>query len=265
MNLPIPQTPSISVEVRDLRKCFHAQAVLKGVNLKIAPGEIFAIMGPSGSGKSVLLKHIIGLMEPDSGEILIQGESIDSADIRDKYRMAMVFQSAALLTSLNVAENVGIYLAEHRLCPPAEIARIVTAQLEAVGLKGVEDRMPNELSGGMQKRVAIARALAIDPQLILFDEPTSELDPVMAIVVGEEILKLKNRTQATSIVVTHDRELAFGIADRMAVIAGGEILFVGAPDEIKRHTDPRIHDFVYAHRPAVPSSSKRTDSNPSIL
>jgi phospholipid/cholesterol/gamma-HCH transport system ATP-binding protein len=251
--------------VCDLHKSFYAQEVLKGINLKIAPGEIFAIMGPSGSGKSVLLKHIIGLLQPDSGDVLIQGDSIASPGIRDKYRMAMVFQSAALLTSLNVAENVGIYLAEHRLCPPAEIARIVTAQLEAVGLKGVEDRMPNELSGGMQKRVAIARALIIDPQLILFDEPTSELDPLMAVLVGGEILKLKSLTQATSIVVTHDRDLAFGIADRVAMIIAGEILFVGTPDEFQRHPDPRIHNFVDAHLPAPRSSSKSTDSNTSNL
>ncbi len=170
MNPPAQATPNVSVEVRDLRKSFHGQEVLKGINLKIAPGEIFVIMGPSGSGKSVLLKHIIGLVGPDHGDILIQDESIASPGIRDKYRMAMVFQSAALLTSLNVGENVGIYLSEHRLYPPEEIARIVAAKLEVVGLKGEEDRMPNELSGGMQKRVAIARALVIEPQLILFDE-----------------------------------------------------------------------------------------------
>jgi phospholipid/cholesterol/gamma-HCH transport system ATP-binding protein len=214
-------------------------------------------MGPSGSGKSVLLKHIIGLLEPDSGDVFIQGESITTPGIRDRFRMAMVFQSGALLTSLNVAENVGIYLSEHRMCPPAEIARIVSAHLEAVGLKGVEEQMPNELSGGMQKRVALARALVIDPQLILFDEPTSELDPLMAAVVGGEILKLKGLTQATSIVVTHDRELAFGIADRMAMMAGGEILFVGAPEEFKSHPDQRIHDFVYAQLPSFHVPSKR--------
>ena len=184
MNAPNQTTPNVSVEVRDLRKSFHGQAVLKGINLKVAPGQIFVIMGPSGSGKSILLKHLIGLVRPDSGEILIQGESIASPDIRDKYRMAMVFQSAALLTSLTVAENVGIYLSEHELYPPEEIARIVSAKLEVVGLKGEEARLPNELSGGMQKRVAIARALVIDPQLILLDEPTSELDPLMAVVVS---------------------------------------------------------------------------------
>jgi len=265
MNPPASPSPNVSVEVRALRKSFHAQEVLKGINLSITPGEIFVIMGPSGSGKSVLLKHIIGLLHPDSGEILIQGESTYSPDIRDKFRMAMVFQSAALLTSLSVGENVGIYLSEHRLHPPEEIARIVAAKLEVVGLKGVEDRMPNDLSGGMQKRVAIARALVIDPQLILFDEPTSELDPLMAVVVGEEILKLKTVTQATSIVVTHDRSLAFGIADRVAMIAEGEILFVGAPEELKRDSNPRIHDFIYAELPAAHSAANRAGPNPSKL
>ncbi len=262
MNTPNQATPNVSVEVRALRKSFRGQEVLKGINLKIAPGQIFVIMGPSGSGKSILLKHLIGLAQPDSGEILIQGESIASPDIRDKYRMAMVFQSAALLTSLTVAENVGIYLSEHQLQPPEEIARTVAAKLEVVGLKGEEDRMPNELSGGMQKRVAIARALVVEPQLILLDEPTSELDPLMAVVVGQEILKLKSLTQATSIVVTHDRGLAFGIADRMAMIWEGEILFVGAPEEFKDHSDPRIREFIGAEIPVSHSATKRADPIP---
>jgi phospholipid/cholesterol/gamma-HCH transport system ATP-binding protein len=259
MNPPASSVPNVSVEVRDLHKSFHGQEVLKGVNLKIAPGEIFAIMGPSGSGKTVLLKQIIGLVKPDSGEILIQGESICTPDIRDKFRMAMVFQSAALLTSLNVGENVGIYLSEHRVCPAKEIARIVAEKLEAVGLKGLEERMPNELSGGMQKRVAFARALIVDPQLILFDEPTSELDPLMAVAIGEEILKLKSRTQATSIVVTHDRDLTFGIADRVAMMIDGEILFVGTPDELRRHPDARIQRFIHAELPPSKSSSKHSE------
>jgi phospholipid/cholesterol/gamma-HCH transport system ATP-binding protein len=207
-------------------------------------------MGPSGSGKSILLKHLIGLIRPDSGEILIQGESIASPGIRDKYRMAMVFQSAALLTSLNVAENVGIYLSEHQSYPPEEIARIVAAKLEVVGLNGEEERMPNELSGGMQKRVAIARALVVDPQLILLDEPTSELDPLMAVVVGKEILKLKSITQATSIVVTHDRGLAFGVADRMAMMAGkARFCSWARRRNSSASPDPRIHEFIDAELP----------------
>ena len=151
-------------------------------------------MGPSGSGKSVLLKQIIGLDLPDEGEILINGESVQSPEVMDKYRMAMVFQSGALLNSLTVGENVGLYLTEHRLKTPEEIARIVAENLDIVGLKGTEDKMPSELSGGMKKRVAIARALIVEPQLILYDEPTSELDPVSAMVIGEEILKLNERT-----------------------------------------------------------------------
>jgi phospholipid/cholesterol/gamma-HCH transport system ATP-binding protein len=253
----MPAIPNISVEVRDLRKSFHGEEVLKGINCKIDAGGIFVIMGPSGSGKSVLLKHIIGLLRPDSGEILIQGQSIDSPHIRDNFRMAMVFQSAALLTSLTVAQNVGIYLSEHRLAPAEEIARIVAEKLEAVGLQGLEDRMPNELSGGMQKRVAIARALVGDPQLILFDEPTGELDPLMAVAIGEEILKLKSRTQATSIVVTHDRNLAFGIADRMAMIRAGQILFIGAPEELQRNPDPVIQEFLHAELPPLNHNPKR--------
>ncbi|HEX4120692.1 MAG TPA: ATP-binding cassette domain-containing protein [Verrucomicrobiae bacterium] len=237
---------SVKVEVRDLRKCFGLLQVLKGVSFTVNPGELFVVMGPSGGGKSVLLKHIIGLITPDSGEILIEGESILSSDVRTKFRMAMVFQSAALLTSLSVGENVGLYLTEHQLKPPAEIATIVSQKLDVVGLKGIEKRSPGELSGGMQKRVAIARALVVEPQLVLFDEPTSELDPLMAVAVGEEILKLNNRTHATTIVVTHDREFAFAVADRIAVIDEGRILFIGTPGEVKSNADPRIQKFIRA-------------------
>lgn len=237
---------SVSVQVRNLRKSLGGQPVLKGLTFEVNRGEIFVIMGPSGSGKSVLLKHIIGLETPDEGEILIEGESIASPDVMDKYRMAIVFQSGALLNSLTVGENVGLYLSEHRLKPQAEIRKIVTEKLEQVGLKGVENRMPNELSGGMKKRVAIARALVIEPQLILYDEPTSELDPLISVTIAEEIVTLRERTQATSIVVSHDRDLAFSVADRVAMINAGEILFIGTPDEIKRHQDPLIQKFIHA-------------------
>jgi len=236
----------VGVEVRGLRKGFNGQEVLKGLNFKVQPGEIFVIMGPSGSGKSVLLKQIIGLDLPDEGEILINGESIQSPDVMEKYRMAMVFQSGALLNSLTVAENVGLYLAEHRLKPPEEIEHIVSRNLEIVGLKGTEEKMPSELSGGMKKRVAIARALIVEPQLILYDEPTSELDPMSAAVIGEEILKLNKRTQVTSIVVSHDRELAFGVADRIAVIIDGNIVAVGTPDEVKNNRAETVQKFLHA-------------------
>jgi phospholipid/cholesterol/gamma-HCH transport system ATP-binding protein len=236
----------VSVEVRGLRKGFKDQEVLKGLDFKVNPGEIFVIMGPSGSGKSVLLKQIIGLEMPDAGEIFVNGESIQSPEVMEKYRMAMVFQSGALLNSLTVGENVGLYLAEHRLKPPEEIARIVSENLDIVGLKGTEDKMPSELSGGMKKRVAIARALVIDPQLILYDEPTSELDPISAVVIGEEILKMNERIHVTSIVVSHDRELAFGVADRIAVINEGVIIAIGTPDEIKQKSDPVLQKFLHA-------------------
>lgn len=255
MSLPPSNSENVSVEVRDLHKTFNRQEVLKGISFDVKPGEIFVIMGPSGSGKTVLLKHLIGLEKPDSGEILIQGQPIQSPETRDRVRMAMVFQSGALLNSLTVGENVGLYLTEHQLKPPNEIARIVSEQLEVVGLKGTEDRMPSELSGGMQKRVAIARALVVQPQLVLYDEPTAELDPVMSATVAAEILKLKSRIHATSVVVTHDRNLAFGIADRIAVITEGRIAMIGTVEEIQNSTDPRVKSFVHA---AIPHPNSQT-------
>jgi len=246
MNAPSSNHSGVSVEVRRLCKSFHGQQVLRGLDFKVEPGEIFVIMGPSGSGKSVLLRHIIGLEPPDDGEILIEGESIHEPEVMDRYRLAMVFQSGALLNSLTVGENVGLYLTEHRLKSPEEVARIVSEKLDGVGLRGTEDKMPSELSGGMKKRAAIARALVIEPQLILYDEPTSELDPLSAIVIAEEIIKLKRRIHVTSLVVSHDRDLAFGVADRIAVIHEGQILAIGKPDEVKRNQNPVIKNFLNA-------------------
>ncbi len=246
MNTATPTQQGVRVTVRGLRRSFDGQPVLKGLNFEVERGEVFVVMGPSGSGKSVLLKHIIGLETPDEGEILIEGESIQSPGVMDKYRMAMVFQSGALFNSLTVGENVGLYLTEHQLKSPDEIARIVKEKLEIVGLKGQEDRNPSELSGGMKKRVAIARALVVEPQLILYDEPTSELDPVIAVTIGEEILKLNRRIHVTSIVVTHDRDLAFGIAARIALMNDGQILAVGPPEELKNNPHPRIQEFLTA-------------------
>ena len=237
---------SVRIEARGLRKSFGDHEVLRGVSFTVERGEIFVLMGPSGSGKSVLLKHIIGLEEPDDGELLLEGQSIHTEGLRDRYRMAMVFQSGALLNSLTVGENVGLYLREHRLKPEDEIRRIITEKLEIVGLKGTEEKIPGELSGGMKKRVALARALVIEPQLILYDEPTSELDPLIAITIGQEILALRDRTHATSIVVTHDRDLAFGIADRIAMIADGEILEIGRPEAVRRSEHPLVRRFLTA-------------------
>jgi len=243
---PMPaEQQSVRVTIQGLRKSYAGVPVLKGIDLEIERGEIFVIMGPSGSGKSVLLRHIIGLEPPDEGDILIEDESIQNPGVMDRHRMALVFQSGALLNSLNVIENVGLYLTEHRLKSPMEVARIATEKLEMLGLKNVRDRNPSELSGGMRKRVAIARALVIDPQLILYDEPTSELDPLSAVVIGEEILNLKKRVHVTSIVVTHDRDLAFGIADRIAMMYEGEIIALGTVNEIRNNKHPIIHRFLH--------------------
>lgn len=246
MNSVSSNQHGVSVRVRGLCKSFDGQEVLHGLDFDVQPGEVFVIMGPSGSGKTVLLKHLIGLEDPDAGEILIEGQPIQSPEVMSKYRMAMVFQSGALLNSLTVGQNVGLYLSEHRLRTPEEIARIVTEKLEVVGLKGTEDKMPSELSGGMKKRVAIARALVVEPQLILYDEPTSELDPLSAVVIAEEIVHLKERIHVTSLVVSHDRDLAFGVADRIAVINQGRILAIGRPDEVKQHQDPLVQQFLHA-------------------
>lgn len=246
MSTPSSKHQGVSVQVRDLHKSFNGHEVLKGLDFEVNNGEIFVLMGPSGSGKSVLLRHVIGLEEPDSGEILIEGKPVQSSNVLDQYRLAMVFQSGGLLNSLTVGENVGLYLVEHQLKPAEEIARIVSENLEAVGLKGTEDKMPSELSGGMKKRVAIARALVMEPQLILYDEPTSELDPLSSVVVAEEVVKLNDRIGVTSLVVSHDRDLAFGVAHRIAVINEGKILTIGTPEEVKRVQDPLVQDFLNA-------------------
>ncbi|MEI8290937.1 MAG: ATP-binding cassette domain-containing protein [Verrucomicrobiota bacterium] len=248
MNGPnqINHSSGVGLVVRGLRKSFDGQEVLRGIDFEVRPGEIFVIMGPSGSGKSVLLKHLIGLENADAGEILINGDPITTPEIAAKYRMALVFQSGALLSSLTVGENVGLYMTEHRLKSPEEIERIVTEKLADVGLHDIVHKMPSELSGGMKKRAAIARALVIEPQLILYDEPTSELDPVSAVVIGDEILELKRRIGVTSLVVSHDRDLAFGVADRIAVMAEGRILTIGTPGEVKNFKDPQVQNFLNA-------------------
>lgn len=246
MNAPSTKPSGVGLIVRGLTKSYGALEVLKDLSFEVAPGEVFVIMGPSGSGKTVLLKHLIGLEEPDAGEILVQGESIQSPEVLSRYRMAMVFQSGALLNSLTVGENVGLYLTEHRLKTPDEVRRIVADKLEVVGLKGTEDKMPSELSGGMKKRVSIARALVIEPQLMFYDEPTSELDPISAVVIAQEIAALNARINVTSLVVSHDRDLALGIADRIAVINGGRILAIGTPDEVRKSQDPLVKEFLSA-------------------
>lgn len=234
----------VRVEVRGLRKSFKGVEVLKGIDLQVEPGEIFVLMGPSGGGKTVLLRQIMGLDAPDAGEVRVGGHPVQGEDFRDRVRMGMVFQSGALLNSLTVAENVGLYLTEHRLQPPHVVARIVSEKLELVGLKGTEDRLPGELSGGMRKRAAIARALVMEPQVLVYDEPTSELDPLRSVTIGREILALNRRLGVTSIVVTHDRDLACGIAHRIAFMYEGHLRFLGTPAELRACTDPVVSGFL---------------------
>jgi phospholipid/cholesterol/gamma-HCH transport system ATP-binding protein len=246
MNNGLNQLPGVSVQVAGLRKRYGRQEVLQGVYFEVNRGEVFVLMGPSGGGKSVLLRHIIGLEIPDAGAILIEGQPVQGDEITARYRLAMVFQSGALLNSLTVEQNVGLYLTEHRLKPAGEIRRVVHEKLALLGLEGAEGKLPGELSGGMKKRVAIARALVMEPQLILYDEPTSELDPLIAVTIGQEIVALRERTHATSIVVTHDRDLAFGIADRLALMYDGKVLCVGTREEVRHHPDPLIQKFLTA-------------------
>ncbi len=257
MNTDFTQQKGVSLSVCGLRKRYNGVEVLKGIDFEVNPGEIFVIMGPSGSGKSVLLRQLIGLEEPDQGKVLIDGKPIQSPDVTTRYRVAMVFQSGALFTSLTVGQNVGFYLTEHYRKTPAEIAAIVARELEQVGLKGTENKMPDELSGGMRKRVAIARALVIEPQLILYDEPTSELDPLSSVNIAAEIVRLNERIDATTLVVSHDRDLAFGIGHRIAMLEAGRIIAIGTRDEIKQNPDPRVQDFINARIPQAPGESAR--------
>ena len=244
---PASTRTGLPVSVRGLRKSYDGRLVLNDLDLDIRAGEIFVLMGPSGSGKSVFLRHLIGLEEPDAGEIRVAGEKAMPDPAHPKHRLAMVFQSGGLLNSLTVEENVGLYLAEHRLKPPAEIARVVSEKLELVQLSAEDAaKYPAELSGGMRKRVAIARALVVDPQLVLFDEPTSELDPLVALTIGREIVNLNRRTGATVVVVTHDRDLAFGIADRLAFLAEGRILALGTAAELRASPVPLLQQFLAA-------------------
>jgi phospholipid/cholesterol/gamma-HCH transport system ATP-binding protein len=247
MTPPAQPDPGIAVHVKGLRKAFGGQTVLDGIDLSIRPGEIFVLMGPSGAGKSVFLRHLINLETADAGEILLNDVRIDDASVRERFRLAMVFQSGGLLNSLTVAENVGLYLSEHRLKPPAEIRKIVAEKLALVNLTEKDSlKFPTELSGGMKKRVAIARALVIEPQLVLYDEPTSELDPLVALTVGREIVHANRMSGATTIVVSHDRDLAFGIANRIAFLDAGRIIAVGTPAEIRASSEPLIRSFLAA-------------------
>ncbi|MFQ5602634.1 MAG: ABC transporter ATP-binding protein [bacterium] len=236
------------IEIYDLYKSFEENEVLRGVNLKIGKGHTTAIIGSSGSGKSVLLKHIMGLIKPDSGCVYLNGTCVTDLtyeqlkDIRKT--MAMVFQGAALFDSMSVAENVGIGLYNHTNLKRKEIQKRVSFCLEQVGLEGIEELSPAELSGGMKKRVAIARAIAMEPEILLYDEPTTGLDPIRANSINDLIVSLQNKLDVTSIVVTHDMNSVVRIADCVAFLYRGQIHFEGTVEELANSSDDVLRNFV---------------------
>jgi len=236
------------IEIKDVHKNFGENQVLRGVDLTIQKGETMVIIGRSGCGKSVLLKHIIGLLKPDKGKILVDGEDITSSNegqlnkLRQKF--GMLFQASALFDSMTVDENVGLGLREHTKMPEAEIQEKVRETLKLVGLSGIEEKKPAELSGGMKKRVGLARAIAMDPEYVLYDEPTTGIDPIMADVINELIINLRNTLSITSIAVTHDIVSAYKIADRIAMLYEGKIIFIGTPEETKNTDHPVVRQFI---------------------
>jgi phospholipid/cholesterol/gamma-HCH transport system ATP-binding protein len=244
----LSSTKGVSIRIEKLNKFYGEKHVLKDIDLDIHAGETFCIIGPSGTGKSVLLKHIVRLERPDSGEIFIDGLPI-FGDLECKvcrqYRYSMVFQSSALFNSLTVGENVGLWLREKRICKEQRIREIIAEKLDMVGLEGTEYLRTWELSGGMKKRVAIARSLAMNPDLILYDEPTAELDPITTDELANTILRIKDVVHNTTVVVTHDLNFALYIADRIAMIHEGRIIEVGTPASIKASTNPIVRAFIY--------------------
>jgi len=241
-------TNGIAIDVRQLHKWFRNNHVLRGVDLKIPAGTATAIVGGSGAGKSVLLKHMVGLLSPDSGGVYIFDQEMPNKYSRRleevRRRFAMVFQGSALLNSLTVGENVGLGLVEQGRLGREEIDRIVREKLTLVGLKGKELELPGELSGGMKKRVAIARALAMDPEIILFDEPTTGLDPIMAQNIDSLIADLRDRLRKTVVIVTHDMDSAFEIADLICMIYEGKIVEQGSPEAFCKSTNPIVEQFI---------------------
>lgn len=236
------------IEVRDLKKRFGPQPVLSGVNFRIETGESVVIIGRSGGGKSVLLKHLVGLIRPDGGDVFINTENITRMNERELIRVrrqfGMLFQGAALFDSLTVAENVGFAFRRDRSLTPAEVARRVASALEMVELPGTEKKKPSELSGGMRKRVGLARAIVYQPEIVLYDEPTTGLDPIVSDSIDKLIIRVRECLNVTTVVVTHDMRSARRVGQRILMLHDKKIYVTGTPDEIFASEDPIVKKFV---------------------
>jgi len=246
------QQPTYDIEARDLRKSFGDHEVLCGVNLQVPKGKTFVLVGPSGCGKSVFLKHIVALLTADSGEMIVLGKDIAALPPTEllelRRHVGMVFQSSALLNSLTVEENVALGLTEFKEKSPEEIRQIVNEKLALVEMADTNSLLPEELSGGMRKRVAVARTLALGPKIILFDEPTVGLDPLLSSNVDELILDLKEKVSCTNVVVTHDMITAFRVADRIGMFHEGAITALGTPQEFANSKEPVVREFIARNR-----------------
>ena len=236
------------IELRGVTKAFGQNRVLRGVDLEIREGETYTILGGSGSGKSVCLKHMIGLLKPDAGRVLALGDDIsdwsETRLVEVRKQISMIFQGAALFDSLSVYENVAYPLREHRAWPEARVAERVAECLEAVGLPDTEPLMPAELSGGMRKRVGVARGIALEPRVILYDEPTTGLDPANQRRIGQLVRRLQERLRVTSVVVTHELELCFAISDRVGLLKDGRIVASGSAEAMRHSQQAPVRAFL---------------------
>ena len=267
MTEPVRKTrPAVKIRIRDLYKSFGPKVVLDGVSVDIAPAESLVIIGGSGTGKSVLLKHIIGLLRPDSGTVEVDGVTVGTLGNREitefRRKFGMAFQEGALFDSMTVWQNVAFPLQRLKKLSHGDLNDRVEECLQMVRLEGVGDKLPSQLSGGMRRRVGFARAVAHQPEILLFDEPTTGLDPVTTALIGEVILDLSNRLKTTTITITHDMESAFLIGDRIAMLNRGKIIAEAPPEEFKRLEDPRVQQFIHgrAEGPLSEEAPARRDS-----
>lgn len=246
----MPAPPAPVAELRRLHFAYGERPVLRNLDLQVPQGGVTALIGPMGAGKTTLLRLLGGLLRPDAGEVRFQDRLLDTADARGLYaarrRMGMLFQFGALFADLSVFDNVAFPLREHTALPEALIRDVVLMKLQAVGLRGARDLMPDDLSGGMRRRVALARAIALDPDLVLYDEPFSGLDPISLHTVAQLIRRLNDSLGLSSLFVSHELDETLAIADHVILLADGEVVATGSPDAIRRSDDPRVHQYIHS-------------------